>query len=41
VDVSLRNALDTRYRSFLSRYKEFADNPGRNLIFRLSTGFVD
>jgi outer membrane receptor protein involved in Fe transport len=41
VDVSLRNALDTRYRSFLSRYKEFADNPGRNLIFRLSAGFVD
>ena len=41
VDVSLRNALDTRYRSFLSRYKEFADDPGRNLIFRLSTGFVD
>jgi iron complex outermembrane receptor protein len=41
VDVSLRNALDKSYRSFLSRYKTFADDPGRNLIVRLSTGFVD
>jgi outer membrane receptor protein involved in Fe transport len=41
VDVSLHNALDKRYRSFLSRYKGFADDPGRNLIVRLSTGFVD
>ena len=37
----LHNALDKRYRSFLSRYKGFADDPGRNLIVRLSTGFVD
>jgi iron complex outermembrane recepter protein len=41
LDVSIRNALDTRYRSFLSRYKGFADDPGRNLIFRLSTGLGD
>ena len=41
VDVSLHNALNKRYRSFLSRYKGFADDPGRNLIVRLSTGFVD
>ncbi|HKA58411.1 MAG TPA: TonB-dependent receptor, partial [Gemmatimonadales bacterium] len=41
VDVALRNALDKSYRNFLSRYKEFADDPGRNLIVRLSTGFVD
>ena len=41
VDVALRNALDKSYRSFLSRYKGFADDPGRNLIVRLSTGFVD
>src|SRR5213596_37752 len=41
VDVTLRNALDKQYRSFLSRYKAFADDPGRNLMVRLSTGFVD
>jgi outer membrane receptor protein involved in Fe transport len=41
VDITLRNALDKQYRSFLSRYKAFADDPGRNLMFRLSTGFVD
>jgi hypothetical protein len=37
VDVTLRNALDVRYRSFMSRYKEFALAPGRTLVVRLST----
>lgn len=41
LDLTLRIALNQRYRSFLSRYKEFAFDPGRNLIVRLSTGFVD
>ena len=41
LDLSLRNALNQRYKSFLSRYKEFAFDPGRNLIVRLSSGFVD
>ena len=41
IDVALRNALNTRYRSFLSRYKEFALDPGRNLILRVSTGDVE
>ncbi|HLZ44612.1 MAG TPA: TonB-dependent receptor [Gemmatimonadales bacterium] len=41
LDVALRNALNQRYRSFLSRYKEFADDQGRNLIVRLSSGYVD
>jgi outer membrane receptor protein involved in Fe transport len=41
LDVALRNVLNTRYRSFLSRYKGFALDPGRNLIVRLSTGDVD
>ncbi len=40
-DMSLRNALNQRYKSFLSRYKEFAFDPGRNLIIRFSSGFVD
>ncbi len=37
VDVSVRNALDVRYRNFLSRYKEFALGPGRALVLRVST----
>jgi iron complex outermembrane recepter protein len=39
VDVTLRNALDVQYRSFMSRYKEFAYGPGRALVLRISTGF--
>jgi iron complex outermembrane recepter protein len=41
VDLSGRNLLNTRYTSFLSRYKEFAFDPGFNVLLRLSTGFVD
>lgn len=36
VDLSIRNLLNTRYRDFMSRYKEFADAPGRSLVLRLS-----
>ena len=39
VDLQLRNVLDTSYREHLSRYKEFALDPGRNLLMRVSTGF--
>ncbi len=35
VDLTLRNALDVRYRSFMSRYKGFADAPGRAMVLRL------
>ncbi|MEP7066889.1 MAG: TonB-dependent receptor, partial [Gemmatimonadota bacterium] len=38
LDLRLRNALNKRYTDFLSRYKSFAYEPGRNLIIRLSTG---
>ena len=41
LDVAVRNLLNTSYRSFLSRYKEFALDPGRNLIIRLSAGDVE
>jgi len=41
LDIAMRNVLNQRYRSFLSRYKGFAFDPGRNLIVRLSSGFVD
>ena len=37
VDLQLRNALDKRYANFLSRYKTYALDPGRNLVVRLST----
>jgi outer membrane receptor protein involved in Fe transport len=39
VDVAVRNVFDTRYRSFMSRYKEFADGPGRAVVLRLTTDF--
>jgi outer membrane receptor protein involved in Fe transport len=39
VDLTLRNALDAEYRSFMSRYKEFADGPGRALVVRVGTGW--
>ena len=37
VDVAVRNALDARYRNFMSRYKAFADGPGRAVVLRLTT----
>jgi iron complex outermembrane receptor protein len=36
VDVSVRNLFDTRYRDFMSRYKEFADAAGRAFVLRIS-----
>lgn len=39
LDLQVRNLFDTTYRAFLSRYKTYADDPGRNLIVRLSTTF--
>jgi outer membrane receptor protein involved in Fe transport len=36
-ELAVRNAADVRYRSFLSRYKEFALEPGRNIIIRISS----
>jgi iron complex outermembrane recepter protein len=39
VDLTLRNALDRKYANFLSRYKTYALDPGRNLTLRLSTDF--
>ena len=39
VDAAVRNLFDTRFRSFMSRYKEFADGPGRAVVLRLTTEF--
>jgi outer membrane receptor protein involved in Fe transport len=38
VDLGVRNAANRKYRDFMSRYKEFALEPGRNIMVRLSTG---
>jgi len=38
VDVVVRNLGNARYRPFLSRYKEFADAPGRSVQLRFSVG---
>lgn len=37
VELQVKNALNTRYRDFLSRYKAFALNPGRNIVLRIGT----
>ena len=37
LEIGVRNAANVRYKNFLSRYKEFALEPGRNIIIRLST----
>ncbi len=39
VDVSVHNATNVSYKDFLSRYKEFALNPGRNILLRVGTDF--
>jgi len=38
LDVSVRNATNASYRDFLSRYKDFALAPGRNIIVRAGVG---
>ncbi|MGH7580116.1 MAG: TonB-dependent receptor [Gemmatimonadales bacterium] len=39
VDLQLRNAFDKEYASFLSRYKTYALDPGRNFVVRVSGTF--
>ena len=39
VDVQVRNLFDRSYTNFLSRYKSYALDAGRNVIFRVSTSF--
>ena len=45
VDLGVDNVFNEAYRDHLSRYKEYADNPGRNLTLRvripLGTGRQD
>jgi outer membrane receptor protein involved in Fe transport len=39
VDVQVRNVFDKEYTSFLSRYKTYALDMGRNVIVQVSTEF--
>jgi hypothetical protein len=39
LDLKLRNALDQEYADFLSRYKTYALDPGRNFVVRVSAEF--
>lgn len=38
-DFRVQNAGNVAYKDFLSRYKQFALNPGFNSVFRISTGW--
>jgi len=38
-DVSVHNTTNVSYKDFLSRYKEFALSPGRNILLRIGTDF--
>jgi iron complex outermembrane receptor protein len=38
VDLRVHNIANQSYRDYLSRYKEFALDPGRNVTMRVSTG---
>lgn len=39
VSVSVNNALDTRYRDYLSRYRLFVNDAGRDVVVRLTMPF--
>jgi iron complex outermembrane receptor protein len=39
LDLQLRNVFDKEYANFLSRYKTYALDPGRNFIVRVSSEF--
>ncbi|MCL4866418.1 MAG: TonB-dependent receptor, partial [Gemmatimonadales bacterium] len=39
VDLTARNLLNTEYASFMSRYKEYALDMGRNLALRVELGW--
>lgn len=37
IDISAKNLFDTQYRSFMSRYKEYALGPGRVFALKVAT----
>jgi iron complex outermembrane receptor protein len=36
MSLSVNNALDTRYRDYLSRYRLFVNDAGRDVVLRLT-----
>jgi iron complex outermembrane receptor protein len=38
-NVSVQNIFNTAYRDYLSRFRYFIDNPGRDIIFRIQIPF--
>jgi iron complex outermembrane receptor protein len=39
LSVAARNVFDTAYRDYLSRYRLFVDEPGRDVVVRVTTAF--
>ncbi|HEX8299465.1 MAG TPA: TonB-dependent receptor [Rubricoccaceae bacterium] len=39
LSIGVQNVFDVRYRDYLSRFRYFADEPGRNAVVRLSVPF--
>jgi iron complex outermembrane receptor protein len=39
IGLSARNLFNTRYRDYLSRYRLFVDDPGRDLVLRVRAMF--
>jgi outer membrane receptor protein involved in Fe transport len=39
IDLTVRNLFDVRYRSFMSRYKDYALGPGRSVVLRAAVPF--
>ena len=39
LSMGVQNVFDVRYRDYLSRFRYFADEPGRNVVFRVSVPF--
>jgi iron complex outermembrane receptor protein len=39
LSFAVRNVLNTPYRDYLSRYRLFVDDAGRDIVFRITTAF--
>jgi len=39
IDIAANNLTNVAYRDYLDRFRYFADEPGRNIIFRLRVPF--
>ena len=39
LSLSVNNALNTRYRDYLSRYRLFVNDAGRDVVFRVTMPF--